>query len=161
MAVIPGDSHGDVIPAGQVVHADLAQLELAMQVAAAGDIARSWFLPTREADREEHTDDWLMRRFRNAARAVAESDPWFKDVDRRIFAERGRERDAEIRNTGANAALGPEGWLGVFREAERLVCDELWPAVEAVAEGLIQNPAKLSHEDVARLVATATANAQQ
>ena len=75
---------------------DLDQLEIAMQVAAAGDIARSWFLPTREADREERTDDRLMKRFRNAARAVAESDPWFRDVDRLIFAERGRERDAEM-----------------------------------------------------------------
>jgi hypothetical protein len=32
---------------------DLAQLEIAMQVAAAGEIARTWFLPTREADREQ------------------------------------------------------------------------------------------------------------
>ena len=140
---------------------DLAQLEIAMQVAAAGDIAQSWFLPTREADREERTDDWLMKRFRNAARAVAESDPWFRNVDRVIFAERGLERDAEIGNTGAEAVIDLEGWVRVFREAERLVCDDLWPAVEAVAQGLIQNPAKLSHEDVARLVATATANAKQ
>jgi hypothetical protein len=54
---------------------DLAQLEIAMQVAAAGDIAWSWFLPSREADRAERTNDWLMKRFRNAARAIAESDP--------------------------------------------------------------------------------------
>jgi hypothetical protein len=140
---------------------ELAQLETAMQVAAAGDIAQSWFLPTREADRGERTDGWLMKRFRNAARAVAESDPWFHDDDRLIFAERGLERDAEIRDTGAEAIIDLEGWVRVFREAERLVCDELWPGVEAVAKGLIQNPAKLSHEDVAKLVATATANAEQ
>jgi len=140
---------------------DLAQLEIAMQVAAAGDIARSWFLPTREADREERTDDWLMKRFRNAARAVAESDLWFRDVDRLIFAQRGLERDAEIRKAGANAAIAPGGWIPVFREAERLICDELWPTVEAVAEELIQSPHELSHEDVAALVATATGNAEQ
>jgi hypothetical protein len=140
---------------------DLAQLEIAMQVAAAGDIAQSWFLPTREADREERTDAWLMKRFRNAARAVAESDPYFHDVDRLIFAGRGLERDTEIRDTGAEAVIGHEGSLQVYREAERLVCDELWPSVEAVAEALIQNPARLSHQDVARLVATATANAEQ
>jgi hypothetical protein len=140
---------------------DLGQLEIAMQVAAAGDIAWSWFLPTRDADREERTDDWLMKRFRNAARAVVESDPWFHDIDRLIFAERGLERDAKIRDTGAEAVIDLEAWVRVFREAERLVCDELWPAVEAVAQGLIQNPARLSHEDVAKLVATATANTEQ
>jgi hypothetical protein len=157
----PGSGHwGQTATAAPEVM-DLAQLEIAMQVAAAGAIAQSWFLPTREADREQRTDDWLMKRFRNAARAAAESDPWFRDVDRLIFAERGLERDAAIRNAGAEAVIDLEGWIRVFREAERLACDELWPVVEAVAEGLIQNPAKLRHEDVARLVVTATANAQE
>jgi hypothetical protein len=157
----PGSGHwGQTVTAAPEVM-DLAQLEIAMQVAAAGDIAHSWFLPTREADREERTDDWLTKRLRNAARAVAESDPWFHDSDRLIFAERGLDRDAEIGNTEAKAAIDLEGWIRVYRKAERLVCDELCPAVKAVAEGLIQNPARLIHEDVAGLVATATANAKQ
>jgi hypothetical protein len=139
---------------------DLTQLEIAMQVAAAGDIASSWFLPNREAEREERTNEYLIRRFRAAARAEAESDPWYRNVDNLTFAKRGRERDAEIRSTGPDSDVGPEGWVPVFREAERLVCDELWAAVDAVARELIQNPAGLSHERVARLVTDATPNAK-
>jgi hypothetical protein len=73
---------------------DLTQREIAMQVAAAGDIASSWFLPSREAEREKRTKEYLIRRFRAAARAEAESDPWYTNVDNLTFAKRGRERDA-------------------------------------------------------------------
>jgi len=95
---------------------DLTQLEIAMQVAAAGDIASSWFLPNREAEREGRTNEYLIRRFRAAARAEAESYPWYRNVDNLTFAKRGRERDAEIRSTGLDSGVGPEGWA-CFRAA--------------------------------------------
>jgi hypothetical protein len=139
---------------------ELTQLEIAMQVAAAGEIASSWFLPNREAEREKRTNEYLIRRLRAAARAETESDPWYRNVDNLTFAKRGRERDAEIRGTGPDSDVGPEGWVTVFREAERLVCDELWAAVDAVAGELIRNPTGLSHEVVARLTADAAPNAK-
>jgi hypothetical protein len=133
---------------------DLAQLEIAMQVATAGDVAEIWLLANREAEREKLTDDSLVKRFRRDARAAREPDPGIWNRDRLIFAERGLERDKEIRRTEAKAATEPEGWLPVFREAEKLVCDELWPGVEAVAEEL-RRSITLSHKQVAALVRTA------
>lgn len=156
----PSDSGHFGQTATAPVEMDLTQLEIAMQVAAAGDIASSWFLPNREADREERTNEYLIRRFQAAARAEAESDPYYRNVDNLTFAKRGLERDAKIRGTEPYSDVGLDAWIPVFRETERLVCDELWPAVDAVARELIRNPAGLGHEAVARLLADATPNAE-
>ena len=66
-------------------------------------------------------------------------------------------RDDEIRKTDPNATTGPASWLPAYREAEQLIRDELWPAVQAVAEELSRSTADLRDEDIAAL-ATAALN---
>jgi hypothetical protein len=128
----------------------VVQTEVRMQVAAAGEIAQNWRLPNPE----ELTDDSLLRRFARDERVVGGSDfPRFDD--RLIFAWWGRARDEVIGNAASGEAVGPAGWLPVFRNAEQLIRGDLWPAVEAVAEDLSWGTSDLSHEDVARLAASA------
>ncbi len=128
----------------------LVQTEVRMQVAAAGEIAQNWRLPNPE----DLTDHSLLRRFARDESVVERSDfPRFDD--RIIFAWWGRTRDEVIRNTASGEAVGPAGWLPVFRNAEQLIRGDLWPAVEAVAEELSWSTSDLSYEDVARLATTA------
>jgi hypothetical protein len=128
----------------------LVQTEVRMRVAAAGEIAQNW----RRPNPEELMDDSLQRRFARDERVVAGSDfPRFDD--RLIFAWWGRTRDEVVRKAASGEANGPAGWLPVFRDAEQLIHGELWPAVEAVAEELSWSTSDLSHEDLARLAATA------
>lgn len=138
----------------------LARRDILMHVAVAGEIASFWFLPGRDAELETRTDEWLTARFRGAARAHAMSDPGYRNEDRLIFAMRGQERDTEISNEEDQTAIGPEGWVPIYRETEHLVCGELWPGIVAVAKALIENPAGLNHEDVVRLVSAAEHNEQ-
>jgi len=134
----------------------LVQAEVRMRVAAAGEIAQNWRLPKPE----ELTDDSLLRRFTRDEKVIAGSDfPRFDD--RLIFAWWGRTRDEVVRNAASNEAVGPAGWLSVFRNAEQLIRGDLWSAVEAVAEELSWSTSDLSHEDVARLAATAFSRTEE
>lgn len=134
----------------------LARAEVRMKVAAAGEIAQNWRLPNPE----ELTDDSLLRRFaRHENAAGASGIPRFDD--RLIFAWWGRTRDELIRDAATEDVAGPPGWLSVFRNAEQLIRGDLWPAVEAVAEELSWSTADLTHEDVARLAATALNRAEE
>jgi hypothetical protein len=132
----------------------LAEIEIDMQCAAAGKIAERllYIFP------EELTDDELIKCFARCAKRVDEDpdhDPDLPPSDGLRFARRGRERDAEILKVTPAAATGPTTWLPVFRETQRLIEDELKPAVKAVADELTRNPDDLRNEDVARLAAAA------
>jgi hypothetical protein len=134
----------------------LVRAEVRMKVASAGEIAQNWRLPNPE----ELADVSLLRRFaRDEKVAGASGIPRFDD--RLIFAWWGRTRDELIRNAASGEATGLPGWLSVFRSAEQLIRDGLWPAVEAVAEKLSWSASDLSHEDVARLAATALNRAEE
>ena len=37
----------------------------------------------------------------------------------------------------APTQYGPDGWLRIWREAERIITGELWPVVEKVAAALL------------------------
>ena len=128
----------------------LAEVEAEMKCAAAGEIATRAFSKRRE----DLANDWLIECFTHDATRFTE-DPNIRDDDRRRFAEMGLARDIETRKAAPEAATGPVTWLPVFRETERLIRVELWPAIQAVANELSQNPADLWQQDVAALAATA------
>jgi hypothetical protein len=93
------------------------------------------------------TDDSLIRRFtRDAARATANQGSPVTDT--LIFANFGLARDEEIRAVAPDTPVGPASWVPIWREAERLIRFELWPAVEAVAEELMRCTTQLCYEDV-------------
>lgn len=147
----PDSGHwGQTVTATRLKPVGLAQIEADMQCAAAGDIAQNRLVWPRE----ELTEERLIRIFRRDAERVAE-DPDFLVNDGLIFAKGGLARDDEIRNTNPGGAIGPESWLPVFREAERLIRGELWPAVQAVAEELCRSTVDLGHEDVTALAIAA------
>ena len=130
--------------------ASLAQIEAEMQCAAAGEIAaKSLSLLSKE-----RTDDGLIQLFTRYARGLPE-DPNLWVTDGLIFAGMGLKRDAEIRKAAKDAAIGPETWLPIFREAERLIEDELWLAVKAVAYELTRSTVDLCNENIAIIAATA------
>jgi hypothetical protein len=151
-----GSGHwGQTVPVDREI-TDLAQIEAEMRCAVAGQIAESEFLPTREKLRAERTDNSLIRRFKRNAEQATE-DPNLPDNDDLIFAKMGIARDSEIRQNDPDAATGPASWIPVYREAEQLIRDELWPAVQAVGEELSRSTANLRDEDIAAL-ATAALN---
>lgn len=128
----------------------VAELENEMKCAAAGDIAQTRVFVTHRVP----TDYELIRRFEVAV-AMVTANPDLPDEDDRTFAKMGLARDAEIRETGADAVTGPAGWLSVWREAEQLIRIELWSAVHAVAEELRRTEQDLSNADVAALAEAA------
>ncbi|MGO8959179.1 MAG: hypothetical protein ACLQFR_17710 [Streptosporangiaceae bacterium] len=130
--------------------ASLAQIEAEMKCAAAGEIAAR----ARSKFREELPDDGLIACLtRDAARFT--EDPSLPKNDGLRFAELGLARDSGLRKAAPDAATGPATWLPIFREAERLIEVEIWPAVQAVAYELIRNPDDLHNEDVAALATAA------
>lgn len=130
--------------------ATLAQIEAEMQCAAAGEIADKSLSTLTYG----FTDEGLINGFTlDAARFAADPNQRVRDGLR--FAELGLARDAEIRRTAPDAATGPATWLPVFREAERLIQDELWPAVKAVGDELSRSETDLHNEDVVALATPA------
>lgn len=72
----------------------------------------------------------------------------------------GRDRDKEIGQEGTSAETGTAAWAPIWLEAERLIREELWPAVQAVAEGLenslgTDHDGWLSGQEVAELASAA------
>lgn len=137
----------------------LAQIEVDMQCAAAGKIAERLL----RRFPEELSDNELIKCFTRYAKQVDENprqDPDLPPSDGLRFAIRGRERDAKILEATADAATGPESWLPIFRETQRLIEDELEPAVKAVAYELTRNPNDLHNEDVAALATAALDHAE-
>jgi hypothetical protein len=130
--------------------ASLAEIEAEMQCAAAGEIAQK----SLSRLSEERSDDGMIRLFALHASGLPE-DPNVWVTDGMIFAGMGLKRDAKIRRAAKDAATGPETWLAVFREAERLIQVELWPAVKAVGDELSWSEADLHNEDVVALATTA------
>lgn len=132
----------------------LAQIDVEMRCVAAGKIAERLL----SSFPEELTNDELIKCFIHYEKRIAE-DP-DQDLDRPVsdglrFAKLGQNRDAEVLKVTPDATTGPETWLPVFREAQRLIEDELAPAVKAVAHELTRNPADLHNEDIAALAAAA------
>ena len=127
----------------------LGQIEAEMQCAVAGEVAEYTLCPPRQ----ELTDDFLIRCFKRDADKAA--DPDVPASDGLNFARMGLARDNEVSRTASGIAIGPANWLPVFRQAERLIRVELWPAVQAVADELSRSNASLYHSDVATLAAKA------
>jgi hypothetical protein len=67
----------------------------------------------------------------------------------------GLTRDEEIRAACVDAVTGPEGWAAVWIEGEHLIHGELWPAVVAVAERMIETERDLDGRGVPELAAGA------
>lgn len=135
----------------------LAQIEAEMKCTAAGYIAASALSTLRE----EVSDDELIECFtRNAKRfAKVPKDPKLTLPDDLRFVKLVQDRD-EILKATPGAATGPESWLPVVREAERLIEVELWPAVHAVAYELVRSAFDLHNEDVATLATRALGHSE-
>lgn len=140
----------------------LTGIETEMQCAAAGRLAER----LRYEFPEELSDDELKKCFERYAKEAAEdpnkeaADGSNQDGDQLVsdglrFARLGRKRDAKVLLAQPEADTGPEAWLPIFRDAQRLVEDELRPAIKAVAHELTRNPDDLHNEDVARRAAEA------
>jgi hypothetical protein len=128
-----------------------AALESEMKCIAAGEIADAGLSPGRRVPR----DDELIRSFGVYKGKLTREPGLAENDDRAAFVEMGQARDDDIRRGGADALTGPEGWLQIWRAAEQLIRDELWPAVRAVAEKLQASDRDLCGADVARLAEAA------
>jgi hypothetical protein len=131
-----------------------------MQVAAAGEIAENWRLQFWKPDPEELSDASLLRRFERDERVIVESN-FPRYDDRLVFAWWGHQRDELTHNIATGEASGPVSWLPVFRDAELLIRDDLWPAVQAVADELSWSARDLSHEDIERIATTALTDTEE
>jgi len=128
----------------------VAELENEMKCDAAGDIAQKRLFPTQRvpADRELITG-WAV------FPARLSNEPELAVEDTAGFLRNGQARDEGIHNEGTGAPAGPTEWLRIWREAEHLIRDELWPAVEAVAEELRGSERDFSNADVVALAEAA------
>lgn len=138
----------DISHSGEVVVADrqvvgITQMEQEMHCAVAGEIAQRAKTPFSR----ELSDESLVRCFQRDAHAVL-ADEALSVNDGRNFAKIALERDKELRQAMPDAPIGPESWRPVFREAEHLIREELWPAVQEVAEELCRGTGDLSNDDV-------------
>jgi hypothetical protein len=102
--------------------ADEAGYLAAMQTAAAGQIAE------RRFHGQEARTEWGLRRDINDAVTTG-----FGDHDIREFVRMGACMDDEILTGAPEHEKGPERWIGIWRDAERKITGDLWPAVAAVA----------------------------
>jgi hypothetical protein len=132
-----------------------ADLEIEMQVAAAGEIAATRVFTTKKVP----TDDELIRAFARAAAQVTDN-PDHSIEDQLIFAKTGLARDEEIHNAAPRAPVGPANWLPIWRQAEDLIRTELWPAVHAVAEELRRTARDLDCKEIG-VLATAAMTGQE
>ncbi len=128
----------------------VAELENEMKCDAAGDIAQKRLFPAQRVP----TDRELLTGW-GVFPARLSDEPELAVEDTAGFLRNGRARDEEIRNEGTGAPIGPPEWLRIWREAEHLIRDELWPAVEAVAEELRRSERDLSNADVVALAEAA------
>jgi hypothetical protein len=121
---------------------DADELETEMKCSAAGAIAERLLNPGPPMS--------LTRAFEFAP-ARAASNPDLAD-----FTYLGRARDEVLRNVAPDALTGPEGWVRIWQQAEDLIRNELWPAIQAVAEELETGTGCLNHEKVAALASPAS-----
>jgi hypothetical protein len=141
-----GSHQGETKTGSRAEVTGMAELENEMKCDAAGDIAQRRFSPGRRVP----TDRELIVGW-DVFPAKLKDKPELADEDTGWFFRRARARDEAIRNAGTGAPTGPMAWLWIWREAECLIRDELWPAVEAVAEELRTSEHDLSNADVVAL----------
>lgn len=130
------------------------EIEIDMQIAAAGKIAERLLRKFPE----DLANDRLVAcfaRYVGQANQRVNANPELPPSDGERFAIRGQERDVKRLEATSDADTGPESWLSIFREAQRLIEDELEPAVRAVAYELARNPNELHNKDVATLAGAA------
>jgi hypothetical protein len=85
-----------------------------------------------------------------------------KDHDYRNLACLGLDRDKDIAREGTGAETGTAAWAPIWLEAENMVREDLWAAVEAVADGLesslgTDHHGWLSSDEVGELASVAMA----
>jgi len=132
---------------GRPVH-DRAGYIMAMDIAAAGDIAQRRYLPFYRPE----DDAVLLRRFGRGAAG----DPYMTH-DMIEFTRMGGHLDELMLEADPGSPTGPETWLPVWRSTEDLITGELlWAAIMAVAEVLMYSPRRLSYREVAALAEAAT-----
>jgi hypothetical protein len=133
-----------------------AKLEGWMRAAAAGEAAHR-----RMECMGVQPARGLIDKFRATLREI-EANPGDEQVtDLPNLVHLGLSRDKEIRAAGVDAATGPEAWAAVWIEGEHQIHGELWPAVVAVAERLIETERDLDGQEVPALAAGAmTAHSQ-
>jgi hypothetical protein len=145
------DAHqGGIQTVARLPVTGVTELENEMRCDAAGDIAQRRLFPTHRTP----TDPELLRGW-GVFPAKLRDHPELAVEDTACFLRNGRARDEEVRNEDTGALTGPMEWLRIWREAERLIRDEVWPAVEAIAGELLRSDRGLSNADVVALAEAA------
>lgn len=144
---LPGNA-GHVYVGRRRILRTIDEIENMMQATAAGTIAEQWIFRLR---RVPATEESLLRGL--TAAAADPASPWLAE-DTRNFVRLGAGRDDDLLATSPDALTGPEAWLAVWREAERVVM-ELWPAVYATAWEMVFSSRALTYAEVAEISGTA------